>query len=152
MSILNVGRVEELADHLGRPIGPSDWKSLDQNAIQMFADATGDHQWIHVDVERARRELAGPTIAHGYFLLSLIPGLAAQLITVRNKSRVLNYGSERVRYIAQVAAGSRVRLSQTVASVEKQDNGIRVVWDNVMEAEGSPRPAFVARTISLFQD
>ncbi|CAH1653287.1 MaoC family dehydratase [Chelatococcus asaccharovorans] len=150
--MLHVRRPEDLAGHLGTTIGPSGWRRIEQPTIDCFAEATGDHQWIHVDPERMRAQLGKATIAHGYLLLALIPGLASELVVVEEKTRVLNYGSDRVRYIAEVVSGSNVRLSQEIAEVILQDNGVRVVWNNTLELEGSPRPALAARTISLFQN
>src|SRR5438309_9610655 len=109
----------ELLQHIGRELGSSEWITLDQALLDKFADATGDHQWIHVDVERARRELpGGKTIAHGYLTLSLVPRLGQTLYRVKHRSRGLNYGSNRVRFTGQVPAGSRIRLRQKIKSVE----------------------------------
>ncbi len=111
--MIEVERPADLAQYVGKEIGVSDWFTVDQAIIDKFAEATGDHQWIHVDVERAKREMpGGKTIAHGYLTLSLVPRLAATLLRVRKRSRGLNYGSNRVRFTGQVPAGSRVRLRQ----------------------------------------
>jgi acyl dehydratase len=149
--MIEVERPADLAQFIGKEIGVSDWFTVDQAIIDKFADATGDHQWIHVDVERARRDMpGGRTIAHGYLTLSLVPRLAATLYRVKRRSRGLNYGSNRVRFTGQVPAGSRIRLRQTIKSVEPvEGGGVRITSDSTMEVEGAPRPALVAETISM---
>jgi acyl dehydratase len=149
--MIEVERPADLAQYVGREIGVSDWFAVDQAIIDKFAEATGDHQWIHVDVERARREMpGGRTIAHGYLTLSLVPRLAATLYRVKKRSRGLNYGSNRVRFTGQVPAGSRVRLRQTIKAVEPvAGGGVRITSESTMEVEGAARPALVAETISM---
>ena len=149
--MIEVERPADLAQYIGREIGVSDWFTVDQAIINKFAEATGDHQWIHVDVERARREMpGGKTIAHGYLTLSLVPRLAATLYHVKMRSRGLNYGSNRVRFTGQVPAGSRVRLRQTIKAVEPvAGGGVRITSESTMEVEGASRPALVAETISM---
>jgi len=119
--------------------------------IDTFAEATGDHQWIHVDVERARREMpGGRTIAHGYLTLSLVPRLAATLLQVTRRRRGLNYGSNRVRFTNVVPAGSRVRLrAKLLAAEEVQDGGVRLTSEMTIEVEGQTRPALVAEVLSV---
>src|SRR5258707_12881762 len=124
--MIELERPADLAQYVGKEIGVSDWFTVDQAIIDKFADATGDHQWIHVDVERAKREMpGGKTIAHGYLTLSLVPRLAATLYRVKNRSRGLNYGSNRVRFTGPVPAGARVRLRLKFKSVEKIEGGVR---------------------------
>ena len=149
--MLTVETPQDLAKHVGQTLGPSDWLTVDQAMIDKFAEATGDHQWIHVDVERAKRELpGGKTIAHGYLTLSLLPRLAPQLMKVAKRSRGVNYGSNKVRFVSPVPAGSRIRLKQTIKSVEPvEGNGVRVTSEMVIEVEGAPRPAMVAETIGV---
>ena len=102
----------DIKQHIGRELGPSDWMTVDQPMIDKFAEATGDHQWIHVDVARAKKEMpGGKTIAHGYLTLSLVPRLAATLTRVKKRSRGVNYGSNKVRFINPVPAGARILLS-----------------------------------------
>jgi acyl dehydratase len=121
--------------------------------IDKFADATGDHQWIHVDVERAKREMPdGKTIAHGFLTLSLLAGLAHQIYAIRKRSRGINYGSNRVRFTAPVQVGSRVRLLQTLKNVEDIEGGVRMTFESTMEIEGGTRPALVAETLNLAYD
>src|SRR6266568_240323 len=140
----------ELLQHIGRELGPSEWITLDQAMIDRFADATGDHQWIHVDVERANREMpGGKTIAHGFLTLSLVPRLGQTIYRVKHRSRGLNYGSNRVRFTGQVQAGSRIRLRQKIKSVEPVEGGVRITSENTVEVEGNSRPALVAETISM---
>ena len=149
--MVEVERPADLTQYIGREIGVSDWFTVDQAIIDKFAEATGDHQWIHVDVERAKREMpGGRTIAHGYLTLSLVPRLAATLYHVKKRSRGLNYGSNRVRFTGQVPAGSRVRLRQKIKAVEPvEGGGVRITSESTMEVEGAARPALVAETISM---
>ena len=141
---------KDLLQHVGRELGPSDWMTVDQAMIDKFAEATGDHQWIHVDVERARKEMPdGKTIAHGYLTLSLVPRLAATLMRVKKRSRGVNYGSNKVRFISPVQAGARVRLRQRIANVEEIPGGVRTTSEMTVEIEGQSKPALVAETMGL---
>ena len=134
--------------HVGRELGPSEWMTVDQPMIDQFAKATGDHQWIHVDVERARKEMpGGKTIAHGYLTLSLVPRMAATLTRVKKRSRGVNYGSNKVRFISPVQAGARVRLRQRIKNVEDIQGGVRVTSEMTVEIEGQDKPALVAELI-----
>ncbi len=148
---MNFTHPNDLLDHIGEEIGVSGWHDIDQTTINAFADATGDHQWIHVDPERAAREVpGGKTIAHGFLLLSLYPALTSEFFHVEQNSYTLNYGLERVRFTSMVPVDSRVRLRQTIASAEKtKDDGVRLVMEGTLELEGSERPAVVAQTIRL---
>jgi acyl dehydratase len=149
--MLKVEKPQDLLQHVGTELGPSEWLTVTQEMIDKFADATGDHQWIHVDVERARKELpGGKTIAHGYLTLSLLPRLAPTLMSVEKRKRGLNYGSNKVRFTAPVPAGARVRLRQKLVKVEPvEDNGFRVTSQMTMEVEGNSRPAMVAETLGI---
>ena len=149
--MLEVETPADMQAHIGKTIGTSEWVLVDQAMIDKFAEATGDHQWIHVDVERARREMpGGKTIAHGYLTLSLLPRLAPTLMSVEKRRRGLNYGSNRVRFTAPVPAGARIRLRQKLVKVEPvEDNGFRVTSEMTMEVEGNSRPAMVAETLSI---
>ncbi len=145
-----VETLNELAAHVGRDLGVSDWVSLDQKMIDAFAEVTGDRNWYHVDVERARRELpGGKTIAHGLLTLSLIPGLAPQIVRVRNHGRALNYGFNKVRYPAPVPVDSRLRLHMVVNSADPVDGGTMLVRAYTMELEGANKPAAVAEMLTL---
>src|SRR5207237_7092707 len=118
---------QDLLQMVGRELGPSEWTTVDQPMIDKFAEATGDHQWIHVDVARAKKEMpGGKTIAHGYLTLSLVPRLAATLTRVKKRSRGVNYGSNKVRFISPVPAGARIRLRQRIKNVEDITGGVRV--------------------------
>jgi acyl dehydratase len=149
--VLEVEKPADMAAHIGQDIGTSEWVLVDQRMIDMFADATGDHQWIHVDVERAKKEMpGGKTIAHGFLTLSLLPRLTT--FRVRKSSRGINYGSNRVRFTNPVQVGSRVRLSQKLKAVEPIEGGQRLIFDSTVEIEGQSRPALIAETISLAYD
>ena len=141
---------EELPKLAGQDMGTSDWVTIDQDRINKFADATGDHQWIHVDVERAKKELpGGKTIAHGYLTLSLIPMLGAEILRVTGVSRGINYGSNKVRFTNMVPVGSRVRARQKLLAAEPKAGGLQMTNEITIEIEGQDRPACVAETISL---
>tara|TARA_B100001939_G_C16826568_1_gene566748 strand:- start:139 stop:600 length:462 start_codon:yes stop_codon:yes gene_type:complete len=141
----------EIQNYIDKPLTPSDWYHVTQEKINKFADATSDHQWIHVDEERAKEEMPdGKTIAHGYYMVSLLPKLAAQNAEIKNTSRTLNYGSDKVRFINMVKVGSYVRLNRTIISCEEMKNGgFRVVNKCELEIKDESKPAFVAETISL---
>jgi acyl dehydratase len=152
-TMLVVERPAGMKAHIGEDLGASEWILVDQTMIDKFADATGDHQWIHVDVERAKREMPnGKTIAHGFLTLSLVAMLSGQTHDIRERSRGINYGSNKVRFTAPVPSGSRVRLHQKLAKVEDIPGGVRMTFDSQMEIEGQSRPALVAETISLAYD
>ena len=151
MNTLTVEQPKDLLQHVGRELGPSDWMTVDQTMIDKFADATGDHQWIHVDVERAKKEMpGGKTIAHGFLTLSLVPRMAASLITISKRSRGINYGSNKVRFTSPVPAGARIRLRQRIVAVDEvEGNGVRVTTSVTVEVEGQERPALVAEIMGL---
>lgn len=138
---------------VGQPLGTSDWLTVTQAMIDAFADATGDHQWIHVDRERTAREMpGGRTIAHGFLTLSLLPRLAHGIYRIRRSSRGINYGSNRVRFTNPVPAGSRIRLHMTLTASEAIAGGRRLIMDNTIEIDAVSRPALVAETITLVFD
>ncbi len=143
--------VADLPKHVGETLGPSPWITVDQAMIDKFAEATGDHQWIHVDPERARREMpGGKTIAHGYLTLSLLPRLIKSVLDVRFR-HALNYGSNKVRYTGMVPAGSRVCLYQTLKSVDPEKNdGTRLTSECKIMAEGHDKPVLIAEVIAIF--
>lgn len=143
----------ELASCVGQPLGTSEWLTVDQPMIDAFAAATGDRQWIHVDVERARRELPdGATIAHGFLLLSLLPRLTATVYRVVQRSRGVNYGLDRVRFITPVRAGARVRIDVVLDVALPLPDGIRCTFTSTMRIAGAPRPALVAVTLAQLYD
>ena len=139
---------KDLSTLVGKEIGVSDWVEISQDRVNLFADATGDHQWIHIDVERATREIGGP-IAHGYLTLSLIPFLSAGLLNITGVTRGINYGSDKVRFTNMVRVGKRVRLRQKLIGAEPKSGGIQIKNECTNEIEGEDRPACVAETISV---
>jgi acyl dehydratase len=138
----------ELQFLVGQEVGVSDWVTITQERVNQFAEATGDHQWIHIDVERATREIGGP-IAHGYLTLSLIPMLGAQLMTVSGVTRGINYGSDKVRFTNMVRVGKRVRMRQKMLACEARAGGLQIKNECTIEVEGEERPACVAETLSI---
>jgi acyl dehydratase len=143
-------KLSEIQSHIGKEIGVSDWITIDQNRVNKFADATGDHQWIHVDVERAKKELPSKgTIAHGYLTLALIPYLGSKIMQMDGVSMGVNYGSNKVRFINMVPVGSRVRARQKLLSAEPKSGGTQMINEITIEIEGQEKPACVAETISL---
>lgn len=141
---------DDLAKSAGQDMGASDWVLIDQDRINKFADATGDHQWIHVDVERAKTQMpGGKTIAHGYLTLSLIPMLGSQIMSISGVSRGINYGSNKIRFTNMVPVGSRVRAKQKLLAVEPKAGGLQLTNEMTIEIEGQDRPACIAETISL---
>jgi acyl dehydratase len=140
--------LKDLANHIGEEMGVSEWLEVTQERVNQFADATGDHQWIHVDVERATKEMGGP-IAHGYLTLSLIPFLSGGLMPVTGVTRGINYGSDKVRFTNMVRIGKRVRLRQKLIGVEAKSGGVQIKNQCTIEIEGEERPACVAETISV---
>jgi len=138
----------ELPSLVGQELGVSEWVEVTQARVNQFAEATGDHQWIHIDVERATREIGGP-IAHGYLTLSLIPMLGAGILRVTGVTRGINYGSDKVRFTSMVRVGKRVRMRQKLLSVEAKAGGLQMKNECTIEIEGEERPACVAETISI---
>src|SRR5437588_4918556 len=133
----------------GQELGESDWHQVTQDQIDTFADATGDHQWIHVDTERAKAGPFGTTIAHGYLTLSLIPMLGAQIYTVQGLSMGINYGTNKVRFPKPVPVGSKVRASADLVDVSDVAQGKQAVVRYTIEIEGEDKPACVAETVVL---
>jgi acyl dehydratase len=141
---------EELPGLVGQETGISDWVEIDQDRIDKFADATGDHQWIHVDIERAKKEMpGGKTIAHGYLTLSLIPWLAGGFLKIDGVTRGINYGSNKVRFTNMVPVGSRVRARSKLLGVEPRGGGMQLTSEVTIEIEGASRPACIAETIGI---
>ena len=137
--------VTKLGAHLGREVAVSDWLDVTQERIDRFAEATDDHQWIHVDAPRAAAELpAGTTIAHGFLTLALVSGLLQQTITVGGIRMAINYGVNRVRFVSPLPAGSRVRGRFTLAAVGEAGGGIQVTWSVTVEREHGDKPCCVA--------
>jgi acyl dehydratase len=141
---------QELAAAVGKSLGASDWLGVDQQQIDRFADATDDHQWIHVDVPRATAGPFANTIAHGYLTLSLVNALLPQLISVPTAAVAINSGCHKVRFPAPVPAGSRIRALGELAAVEVVAGGVDVVVRVTIEIEGHAKPACVAETVRRF--
>ncbi len=143
--------LDELREHLGREVAVSDWFTVSQERIDKFAEATSDDQWIHVDAGRAARESPyGATIAHGFLTLSLIGTLLRDAIVIEGVRMTVNYGSNRVRFMAPVIAGSRIRGRFVVASVEESGEAVKVVWSVTVERESDGKPCCVAEWILLY--
>jgi len=142
---------EKLVNYVGKDIGSSEWFEIDQERINRFADATLDHQFIHVDTEKAA-VLFGSTIAHGFLSLSLIPHLTSQAVLApENLKHVFNYGLDKVRFIHPVNVGSKVRTHSKLVSVDEKGDGRYLMKTEItMEIEGTDKPAFVAETLSMF--
>jgi acyl dehydratase len=138
----------EAPQHVGEELGASDWLAITQERIDQFAAATGDDQWIHVDVERAAREIGG-TIAHGYLTLSLIPLLARQVVRYEGVGRGINYGANKLRFSNAVKAGARIRLKVKMLAAEPRAGGTQITNQCTIEIEGQTRPACVAETVAL---
>jgi acyl dehydratase len=141
--------LDELAALSGEELGSSDWLQIDQSRVDAFADATGDHQWIHVDVERAAAGPFGGTIAHGYLTLSLIPFLGAQVFSLETPGAKLNYGVNKVRFPSPVPVGSRIRNHVTMGEVTDLPAGKQLTLRHTIEIEGRPKPGCVAETVVL---
>jgi acyl dehydratase len=141
---------QELAAAAGTEIGASDWITVEQDRIDQFADATGDHQWIHVDPERAAAGPFGSTIAHGFLTLSLIPHLAWQVYKVEGVRMSVNYGLDRLRFITPVKVGSKVRAVVAVDSVTEVTGGYQLAATVRIELQGSEKPAAVANVLTRF--
>ncbi len=151
--MLIVEHAADLKAHAGTTLGHSQWVEIRQAAIDDFARLTGDDHWIHVDVERAAREMpGGKTIAHGLFVLSLMPRLQREIYAIRNRGRGLNYGYDRVRFTAPVPVGSRVRLKQTLVDATPHRLGTRIETDVETERLGADEPVLSARHILLIMD
>ena len=143
--------VNDLENIKGQDLGHSDWMAIEQDRINQFADATGDHQWIHLDAEKAAKELpTKSTIAHGFLSLSLIVPLAAQVWSITGAKMMINYGLNKVRFINMVPVGSRVRLGVKISEVNKLDNGgSQVISETTLEFDGQDLPAYVAESIMV---
>jgi len=145
-----ISSIDDAIEAIGQELGVSDWTGIDQKRINAFADATGDHQWIHVDPDRASAETPyGGTIAHGFLTLSLIPALSKANYRVENAKMGINYGLNRVRFLAPVPVGSRIRLrSELVDATKVDDNTVDLLVRQTVELDGSEKPAAVADVIA----
>ncbi|MFG3167310.1 MaoC family dehydratase [Streptomyces sp. NPDC048200] len=147
---ITVNGLDELRALAGRDLGTSDWIEVTQERIDTFADATGDHQWIHVDPERAKAGPFGAPIAHGHLTLSLFIPLFTSLLDVEGVTTKVNYGLNKVRFPAPVRAGSRIRLAARLASVEDVPGGVQIAVDGTVETDGGGKPAAVLQSLSRF--
>jgi acyl dehydratase len=141
--------LDDLAAAQGEELGTTDWVTIEQDRVDQFAEATGDHQWIHVDVERAASGPFGGTIAHGYLTLSLVPWLGSQVFALETPGAKLNYGVNKVRFPNPVRVGSRVRNTVSVGVVTDLPSGKQLTLKHVVEIEGEDKPACVAETVVL---
>ncbi len=138
----------ELTAMVGQEVAVSDWITITQEQVNLFAQATGDHQWIHVDVARAKAGPYGAPIAHGFLTLSLLPRFLAEAIVIEESAMGVNYGLNKVRFMAPVPVGSRLRARFSLVSSEPIDkNGVQLVWDMVVEKDGATKPVCVAQSV-----
>ncbi|MFF7532799.1 MaoC family dehydratase [Streptomyces bobili] len=147
---LTVNGLDELKKLAGSDLGTSEWIEVSQQRIDTFADATGDHQWIHVDPERAKDGPFGAPIAHGYLTLSLFIPLFTELLDVQGVTTKVNYGLNKVRFPSPVKVGSRIRLTARLAEVEEVPGGVQITVDGAVEIEGGAKPAAVLQSLSRF--
>ena len=141
--------VDELKAAIGEDLGSGEWLEITQERVDAFADATGDHQWIHVDPERAKSGPFGTTIAHGYLTVSLLPLIAGKIFTVEGPKLVLNYGMNKLRFPNPVKVGARIRSNAVITSVEETPKGVNMVVTNTVEIEGEAKPACVAENLRV---
>ncbi|MFF1729917.1 MaoC family dehydratase [Streptomyces sp. NPDC058247] len=147
---ITVNGLAELKKLAGSDLGSSEWLDVTQERIDTFADATGDHQWIHTDPERAKEGPFGAPIAHGYLTLSLFIPMFTELLDVEGVTTKVNYGLNKVRFPAPVPAGSRIRLAARLAAVEDVPGGVQITVDGTVEIEGAAKPACVLQSVSRF--
>ena len=147
MRIFN--NVEEMKECVGQEIGISDWLTIDQGRINDFADATGDHQWIHIDPDRTNSELGMPTIAHGFLTLSLVPMLTSKISSIKSVTRGINYGTNKVRFTNMVPVNSNVRAKTKLLEAQPKAGGTQLISEVSIEIEGQDRPAMIAETVSI---
>ena len=145
--MITLNGIDDIKARVGEELGVSGWHEVTQEAIDAFAEVTGDHQWIHVDPERAAQTPFGGTIAHGYYTLSLAPRFSYELYRVENVAFALNYGLNKVRFPAPLPVGSKVRMRATIASVEDIAGGIQMATALTFEREGGDKPVCVAETL-----
>jgi acyl dehydratase len=153
LPIIQIENIARLGQFVGREVGISDWLVVSQERINQFAEASGDHQWIHVDVERAQRESPfKTTIAHGFLSLSLMSELAKQTFSVGAVRMGINYGLNRVRFVSPVPAGARIRGRFTLAALEPIERGVQAMWSVVVELDGGVKPACVAEWLVRYYE
>ena len=145
--VTNIDGIAGLEQRVGEHLGYSDWHEITQEQVNLFADATGDHQWIHVDVERAKAGPFGAPIAHGYLTLSLAPTLLSEIMTVSGVTMGVNYGLNKLRFPSPVPVGSKLRAGATLAGVEQVSGGVQVTLAVTFEVEGGSKPSCVAEIL-----
>ena len=151
--MLNLETPYDLEAYVGKVLGWTEWIEINQEMIDDFARISGDHNWIHIDVERASRELPdGKTIAHGMLTFSLMSGMGGEIVHVRERGRGINYGSNKVRFTAVVQVGSRIRLERRLVAFERMEGGVRLTYGNTMYREGQERPVMIAETLNLMYE
>ena len=148
--MLEIATPEELLRHVGDTIGPGKWVDIPQSRIAAFADATDDRQWIHLDAERTQKELGHAPVAHGYLTLSMLAVMMYDLVRIENVGRIVNYGMNKVRFIAPVLAGDRVRAEVKIGRVTREDNFVRAIFDVSIFVERLEKPAMIAQSIILY--
>jgi len=147
----SIKSIDDAKALINEEVGLSDWIVVDQHRIDQFAEATADHQWIHVDIERAEREMPdGKTIAHGYLTLALIPALAGNFVAVENLARTVNIGLNKVRFYAPIPVGSRLRARATVLQARQRAGALLLTSEIRIEVEGQAKPACVAETLGMY--
>ncbi|WP_166821016.1 MaoC family dehydratase [Brevibacterium limosum] len=144
-----INGIDEIESLIGQELGSSEWMTMDQDAINTFADVTGDHQWIHVDEARAAEGPYGATIVHGFFTLALIPKFSTEVFTIEGVAIRVNYGLNKVRFLQPVVVGSRLRGTISVNNVIRGDKGTQVILEHTIEIDGEDRPACVAEVVTL---
>ncbi len=144
--------IGDLQARVGNHLGYSEWHEVTQEQVNLFAEATGDHQWIHVDVDRAKDGPFGGPIAHGYLTLSMAPALMAELVAVNGVAMGVNYGLNKLRFTSPVPVGSRVRLGAQLATVEAISGGVQATYELTFETEGGTKPACVAEAVFRYYE
>ncbi len=144
-TVLKIG---DLEGRVGQEVGVSAWVEISQDRIDLFAKATEDFQWIHIDQERAKQSPFGGTVAHGFLTLSMLPRLSDEAFELSDRKMGVNYGLNKLRFTAPVPAGSRIRGRFTLAKLDRLDGGVQTTWNVVVEREGADKPVLVAETIS----
>ena len=148
--MLEIDTPEELLRHVGDIIGPGRWVDIPQSRIDAFAQATDDRQWIHLDAERTQNELGHAPVAHGYLTLSMLAVMMYDLVRVEHVGRIVNYGMNKVRFIAPVLAGDRVRAEVKIGKITREDNFVRAIFDVSIFVERLEKPAMIAQSIILY--
>jgi acyl dehydratase len=151
VDVIAPSNIEELAAHVGQEVGASGWQTVTQDDVDRFAGATGDHQWIHTDVDRARQTEFGGTIAHGFYTLSLAPKLLAELVSFEDFAFAMNYGLNRVRFVSPLPVGDRVRMRARLDAVEPRAGGASLTASLTFERAGDDKPVCVAEFLIHLQ-